>query len=77
MIENAQRFADRVVSFKRDASPAQIQGYFMMNKLSDAETVVANVERIWDDSRRPMATSLAQPQLIEIGNNVWFDTAVL
>lgn len=40
-------FADRVLSFGKNVSPAQLQGYFMMHKLSKEEEVIGNVERIW------------------------------
>lgn len=48
-VERATVFADRVMSFGRNVSPAQIQGYFMMHKMSDAATVIANVHEIWED----------------------------
>lgn len=48
-IEQAVVFAERVMSFGRNVSPAQIQGYFMMHKKSDAATVIANAEQIWED----------------------------
>lgn len=45
---NAKVFAEKVSSFKRDVSPAQVQGYFMIHKMSDQQTVIDNVQDIWD-----------------------------
>lgn len=49
---NAEIFAQRVTMLNLDVSPAQVQGYFMINKLSTPETVIANVEQICDNSRK-------------------------
>lgn len=49
---NAEIFAQRVKMLNRDVSAAQIQGYFMINKLSTPETVIANVGQIWDNNRK-------------------------
>lgn len=45
------QFADRVLASGKSVSPAQIQGYFMMHKLSKEEDVISNVEQIWSDDR--------------------------
>uniref|UniRef100_A0A182NCX3 Mitochondrial chaperone BCS1 n=1 Tax=Anopheles dirus TaxID=7168 RepID=A0A182NCX3_9DIPT len=45
---NAQLFAERVAADGRNVSPAQIQGYFMVHKMSDQQTVLDNVQQIWD-----------------------------
>lgn len=47
---NAQKFAESVLSYKRPVSPAQIQGYFMLNKMETQETVLQNVKLIWSDT---------------------------
>lgn len=47
--ENAAIFAEKVLAFKKNVSPAQIQGYFMIHKLSTQEEVIQNVETIWDN----------------------------
>lgn len=44
-----QEFAERVLATGRHVSPAQIQGYFMLHKLSREEDVIANVDDIWED----------------------------
>lgn len=44
-----RRFADRVIATKKNVSPAQIQGYFMLHKLSREEDVIANIDNIWED----------------------------
>lgn len=46
---NAKIFAENVSSFKKDVSPAQIQGYFMVHKASDQKTVLDNVKDIWEN----------------------------
>lgn len=46
--QNARKFAEKVMSFKKPVSPAQIQGYFMIHKLSSQDTVIENAEHIWD-----------------------------
>lgn len=45
--ELAQKFAENVMSFKRNVSPAQIQGYFMFHK-NNPEAVISNVTQIWE-----------------------------
>lgn len=45
------QFADRVLATGKSVSPAQIQGYFMMHKMSKEEDVISNVEQIWSDDR--------------------------
>lgn len=45
--ELAKKFADCVISCKKDVSPAQIQGYFMFHKQSDCEEVIKNTKMIW------------------------------
>lgn len=42
-----KEFADAVLAVGKPASPAQIQGFFMMHKLSEQEEVIANVKQIW------------------------------
>lgn len=44
-------FADKVLSFKRNVSPAQVQGFFMRHKMSSRQEVLAAVESIWDDNK--------------------------
>lgn len=43
------KFADRVLATGKNVSPAQIQGYFMMHKMSKEEEVIANIGKIWSD----------------------------
>lgn len=43
----ATQFADNVEKFNKPVSPAQVQGYFMIHKTSDQQTVVESVEEIW------------------------------
>lgn len=43
----AKEFADSVMSFKKNVSPAQIQGYFMFHK-NNPDAVVNNVAQIWE-----------------------------
>jgi mitochondrial chaperone BCS1 len=43
----ATEFADKVTNFNKPASPAQIQGFFMMHKMSSPENVLENIEDIW------------------------------
>ncbi|EFN70329.1 Mitochondrial chaperone BCS1 [Camponotus floridanus] len=45
--ELAKKFAENVMSFKRNVSPAQIQGYFMFHK-NNPEAVINNVTQIWE-----------------------------
>lgn len=45
-----QQFAERVLAIGKPVSPAQIQGYFMMHKMSTEEEVIRNIEQIWEDS---------------------------
>ncbi|XP_053660589.1 mitochondrial chaperone BCS1 [Anopheles marshallii] len=47
---NARIFGDRVAADGRNVSPAQIQGYFMVHKMSDQQTVLDNVQQIWDST---------------------------
>lgn len=56
--ENAERFADKVVSFNKNVSPAQIQGYFMVHKTSDQQTVIDNASNIWNDVRQNIKEKL-------------------
>lgn len=44
------QFADRVLATGKDVSAAQVQGYFMMHKLSHESDVIANVEQLWGNS---------------------------
>lgn len=43
----AKKFADNVISYKKNVSPAQIQGYFMFHK-SNPDAVINNVAQIWE-----------------------------
>ena len=45
---NAKEFANKVISFEKNVSPAQIQGYFMFHKNSDTNDVIENVRMIWE-----------------------------
>ncbi|KYN12289.1 PREDICTED: mitochondrial chaperone BCS1 [Trachymyrmex cornetzi] len=42
-----KEFANNVMSFKKNVSPAQIQGYFMFHK-SNPNAVINNVSQIWE-----------------------------
>lgn len=46
--DEAKEFAEKAVSFKKNVSPAQIQGYFMIHKLAEPAEVLKNVESIWE-----------------------------
>ncbi|XP_058451998.1 mitochondrial chaperone BCS1 [Malaya genurostris] len=48
-VSNSKIFADSVLKAGRDVSPAQIQGYFMIHKMSDQQTVLSNVASIWEN----------------------------
>lgn len=43
----ASQFAENVLSMKKPVSPAMVQGYFMIHKLSPQETVVENFAELW------------------------------
>lgn len=43
------QFADRVLEIGKNVSPAQVQGYFMMHKLSKESEVIQNVDQIWEN----------------------------
>lgn len=43
----AALFAENVLKLNKPVSPAQVQGYFMIHKLSDQQKVVDNVEQLW------------------------------
>ncbi|ETN58949.1 mitochondrial chaperone BCS1 [Anopheles darlingi] len=47
---NARLFAEKVAADGRNVSPAQVQGYFMVHKVSDQQTVLDNVANIWESS---------------------------
>lgn len=51
-IENATEFASKVMAAGKNVSPAQVQGYFMMHKTSDAATIIANIDEMWVGSAR-------------------------
>ncbi|XP_037036788.1 mitochondrial chaperone BCS1 [Bradysia coprophila] len=51
-IRNSVEFAKKVMSFGRDVSPAEIQGYFMMHKESAVDKMISEADQIWDDSRK-------------------------
>lgn len=44
----AKLFADKVVSFNKNVSPAQIQGFFMFHKNSDPQEVINDCKVIWE-----------------------------
>lgn len=44
----AKTFAEKVIAFKKNVSPAQIQGYFMFHKTSSGREVIENVKLIWE-----------------------------
>lgn len=46
----SQEFVSKITGFKKPVSPAQIQGYFMMHKMSDKATMLANIDKLWDNS---------------------------
>lgn len=43
----AKQFADNVLNEKKNTSPAMIQGYFMIHKLSPQEEVVESFRELW------------------------------
>lgn len=43
----ATQFADNVLSEKKNVSPAMIQGYFMIHKLSPQDEVVESFRELW------------------------------
>jgi len=43
----ATQFAEKVLQSKKPVSPAQVQGFFMLHKMSDQQMVVDSVEDIW------------------------------
>lgn len=45
--ESAERLSQAVLGFGKDVSPAHLQGYFMMHKLSPPDVVIKCVEDIW------------------------------
>ncbi|XP_017786459.1 PREDICTED: mitochondrial chaperone BCS1 [Nicrophorus vespilloides] len=45
---NAASFAEKVVSFNKPVSPAQVQGYFMFHKRASEAEVVENVKMLWE-----------------------------
>lgn len=45
--EFASQFASNVLNEKKNVSPAMVQGYFMIHKLSPQEKVVENVQELW------------------------------
>lgn len=45
-----KQFADRVLAKNRNCSPAQVQGFFMLHKMSREEDVLADIDNIWEDS---------------------------
>lgn len=44
----AKEFAKQVLSFGKNVSPAQVQGYFMFHKTSKSKEVINNVKSIWE-----------------------------
>lgn len=47
MIDLAEKFAENVISQKRNVSPAQIQGFFMFYK-NNPDDALKNVLHIWE-----------------------------
>lgn len=45
---NALEFSNKVLEFKRNVSPAQIQGYFMFYKQAAPREVIDNIKMIWE-----------------------------
>nr|CAI5854383.1 unnamed protein product [Callosobruchus analis] len=45
---HAKVFTEKVVSFKKNVSPAQLQGFFMFHKHSDPKEVIDNCKMIWE-----------------------------
>lgn len=43
----ATTFADGLMKFNKPVSPAQVQGYFMIHKTSDQQTVIDSIEDVW------------------------------
>lgn len=48
-VEHAQTFAESVLAQSRPISPAMVQGYFMVHKLSTHREVLDNVTTIWQN----------------------------
>lgn len=44
----AKEFAKSVKAFKKNVSPAQVQGFFMFHKHSDPKDVIINSKMIWE-----------------------------
>lgn len=59
-IPNSVEFAKKVMSFGKNVSPAQIQGYFMMHKTSTPADVILDAGHIWDDSRQNNSEKLIE-----------------
>ncbi|KAG4080291.1 hypothetical protein HA402_010783 [Bradysia odoriphaga] len=51
-VRDSVEFAQKVMSFGRDVSPAEIQGYFMIHKKSALDKMIREADQIWDDSRK-------------------------
>lgn len=45
---NVEKFANRVLEFKKPVSAAQLQGFFMIHKEDDYNTLLEDIERIWN-----------------------------
>lgn len=45
---NVEKFANRVLEFKKPVSAAQLQGFFMIHKEDDYNTLFKDIERIWN-----------------------------
>lgn len=43
----ATDFAEKVLKVNKPVSPAQVQGFFMMHKMSDPQTLLENLDDIW------------------------------
>ncbi|CAD7092463.1 unnamed protein product [Hermetia illucens] len=48
-IQKASIFAEKVATYNKPVSPAQVQGYFMVHKMSDQQLVIDSIEDIWND----------------------------
>jgi mitochondrial chaperone BCS1 len=46
---NSKIFSSKIMERKKNVSPAQIQGYFMVHKMSDQQTVLDSVDNIWEN----------------------------
>lgn len=47
VLKFSSQFADNVINEKKSVSPAMIQGYFMIHKLSSQDEVVESFKELW------------------------------